>query len=210
MNLPFTTDQFLHIFEQYNLALWPAQILLNLIAVVALVLAVKRPNSDKTVGMILAFLWLWIGTVYHLIFFSSINPAAILFGILNIVQALLFTYYTLIKPKLSFAFAGDVSAIVGTIFIFYALIIYPVIGYFLGPVYPKSPTFGLPCPTTIFTFGLLLWTSVRVPKALLIIPFVWSVIGFSAALTMGIHEDIGLLVAGVIGTAMIIRRDAKR
>jgi hypothetical protein len=84
-----------------------------------------------------------------------------------------------------------------------------VLGYLFGHVYPKSPTFGLPCPTTIFTFGLLLWTKTKFPKAVLVIPFLWSLIGFSAALTMGIHEDIGLLVAGVLGTVLLLLRERK-
>ncbi|WP_414541485.1 DUF6064 family protein [Nostoc sp. CCY0012] len=28
---------------------------------------------------------------------------------------------------------------------------YPLIGYALGRIFPTSPTFGVPCPTTIFT-----------------------------------------------------------
>jgi len=84
------------------------------------------------------------------------------------------------------------------------MLIYPVLGYVLGHGYPNSPVFGVtPCPVTIFTFGLLLFAN-NVPKQILVIPLIWSVIGFSAALTMGIKEDIGLLAAGLVGTAMII------
>jgi Family of unknown function (DUF6064) len=42
---------------------------------------------------------------------------------------------------------------------------------------------------------------------LLIIPVLWSVIGTSAAFSFGIKEDFGLLVAGTIGTTMIIRHN---
>ncbi|MCU0579417.1 MAG: DUF6064 family protein, partial [Desulfobacterota bacterium] len=70
-------------------------------------------------------------------------------------------------------------------------------------------TFGVPCPTTIFTFGILLFTSGRLPKTVLAIPFIWSIIGFTAALTLGILEDIGLLVAGLFGTAAIVIWDRK-
>ena len=38
---------------------------------------------------------------------------------------------------------------------------------------------------------------------------IYPVLGFSAALTMGIHEDIGLLVAGIAVTSMAIIRDRK-
>jgi hypothetical protein len=130
-----------------------------------------------------------------------------LFAALNVVQSIVFLIFGVFKPRLSFHFQADIYGITGWLFILYALIGYPFLGYYLGHIYPKSPTFGLPCPTTIFTFGVLLWTKARIPKTVLVIPFLWSVIGFSAALTMGIREDIGLLVAGVAGTLLILTRD---
>jgi Family of unknown function (DUF6064) len=90
----------------------------------------------------------------------------------------------------------------------YAMLIYPLIGTLLGHGYPRSPSFGVaPCPTTIFTFGLLLWTNARVPKIVLIIPFLWALLGFSAALSLGVREDLGLLLAGVLSVAMLLWRD---
>ncbi|HXV44590.1 MAG TPA: DUF6064 family protein, partial [Anaerolineae bacterium] len=73
--------------------------------------------------------------------------------------------------------------------------------------YPQSPTFGLPCPTTIFTFGLLLWTDHRFPKYLLVIPVIWSLFGLSAAVQLGVLEDIMLLITGLVATTMILYRD---
>jgi hypothetical protein len=87
------------------------------------------------------------------------------------------------------------------------LLIYPVLGYFLGHVYPHSPTFGLPCPTTIFTFGLLLWADNKVPKYLLVIPLLWSLIGFLAAFQLGVLEDVMLLITGLVATTLIWYRD---
>lgn len=46
----------------------------------------------------------------------------------------------------------------------------PSLGVAIGHTYPAQPTFGLPCPTTIFTFGLLLWVRPPVPWSLLVIP----------------------------------------
>ena len=208
MNLPFTTEEFLVVFEQYNQSVWPFQVILNLLALGSLILAFKRiRHSEKIIPGILAFFWLWIGIAYHLAFFAAINPAARVFGVLNIVQGIVFLYFGVFKGRLSFRFPIDIYGITGSLLILYALILYPLIGYFLGHVYPKAPTFGLPCPTTIFTFGLLLWTARKLPKVVLVIPFVWSLIGFSAALTMGIHEDIGLLVAGIVATVLILIRE---
>jgi hypothetical protein len=86
------------------------------------------------------------------------------------------------------------------------LIIYPFLGYVFEHFYPTSPTFGLPCPTTIFKFGILMWADWKLPLTIVIIPFLWSIIGFFAALQLNVPEDTGLLVTGISGTFMITLR----
>jgi hypothetical protein len=210
VNLPFTTGQFLAVFEEYNRSVWPMQIFLNLLGILAIVLAFRKiRHADKTIACILVFLWTWIGVAYHFAFFTSINPAAHVFAVLNVLQALIFLIFGVLRSRLTFRFRRDIYGITATLFVLYALIIYPVLGLFAGHIYPRSPTFGLPCPTTIFTLGVLLWTEASVPKVVLIIPFLWSLIGFTAAVTMGMREDYGLLIAGVASLVMIIWRDRR-
>jgi Family of unknown function (DUF6064) len=203
--IPFTTEQFLQVFEKYNQAIYPFQFALILVAIATVFLAASRePFANKFISCSLGFLWLWMGIVYHLIFFTAISPPAYLFGTLFIIQGLLFLYEGVVRNRLSFRASQKFYGIFGATFIAYALVIYPLIGYALGHTFPASPTFGAPCPTTIFTFGLLLWTDKRFPLSLLIIPALWSLIGTSAALSLEIKEDFGLLVAGTIGTTMIV------
>ena len=210
MNIPFTIEQFMDVMVNYNLAVWPFQVVLNLLAVVAVIFSFKKFSySDKINSAILAFLWIWIGVAYLLSFFTSINPAAYFFGVLFIIQGFVFIYSGIFKSQLSFNFTTNSYSVVGAIFILYALLIYPIFGYYLGHIYPESPTFGLPCPTTIFTFGLLLFTDKKFQKYILIIPFVWSLIGFSAAVNLRVIEDFGLFFAGVIGFILILFRDKK-
>ncbi len=210
MSLPFTAEQFLSVFQEYNESVWPAQILLNLLGVTAIIPAFRRFTfSDRLTSGILGFLWLWVGIVYHAAFFAPMNPAAYVFAILNILQGILFLILGVFTPRLRFRFTTGAPGLLGALFILYALILYPTLGHFLGHVYPKAPSFGLPCPTTIFSFGLLLWTDPKVPRVVLIIPFLWSLIGFSAAVTLGMGEDTGLLIAGVVGSATILIRDRR-
>jgi len=207
MNLPFSLEDFLRIFVVYNQSIWPMQLVLYGLAVVAIILAVRKPPvSSRIISIILAFLWLWTGFVYHLSYFTSINKAAYVFGTLCIIQGLIFGYAGAFKSRLSFRFQPDLRGIVGGLFILYALMIYPALGYLLGHVYPASPTFGAPCPTTIFTFGLFLWTDRAFPKYVLAIPLLWSIIGFTAALSLTIREDFGLLLAGLLGTLLLFVR----
>lgn len=207
MNPPFTISQFLKVFEDYNNAVFPAQILFYLIAAAVTFFAIRKKHSAIT-GSVISFFWLWMGIVYHIAFFTSINKAAYVFGIFFIIQSLL-TLYFVIRKKLSFAFKPDLYGLTGLILIFYALIIYPVIGILAGHGYPQSPLLGLPCPTAIFTFGLFLMSDKKFPVTLLIIPFLWSVLGFTAAINFGIKEDTGLLVSGILALIMILYKNRK-
>ena len=207
MTLTFTLEQFLDVFRQYNISVWPMQVLLIVLALVATFFSIfKKSYSDKIIGSILVFLWLWMGVAYHLIYFSSINKAANVFGSLFIIQALLFFYFGIIKAKLAFQFNLNSYGATGIGLIMFALIVYPLLGCWLDHVYPSSPTFGLPCPTTIFTFGILLF-SCSTPFIVIIIPAIWSIIGFTAALSLGMKEDTGLLIAGLVSTMMIIYKN---
>jgi hypothetical protein len=210
MNLPFTVEQFLGIFEKYNRAVWPMQVLLVILAGIALLLVFKKGKyGDKIIVAILGFLWLWIGIVYQWIYFTEINKAAYAFGALFILQAFVFFYAGVVKSTMSFRFKPNGYSLIGGIFILYGLVIYPLLGYFFGHVYPRNPTFGVPCPTTIFTFGLLLMTQKFIPRYLLVIPVIWALIGSSAALSLTIREDFGLFIAGILGAVLILIRNKK-
>lgn len=210
MNFPFTVEEFLGVFKSYNLAVWPMHVIAYVLGAAAVLFVFLRPRfTNRLVAGILAFFWIWMGFVYHLMFFSEINQAAYLFGILFVAQGLLLLIFGVIIPRLNFGFKLNFAFFAGLLLVLYAMAIYPIIGSALGHGYPYSPWFGLaPCPATIFTFGLLLWTRKRVPFYLYLIPLIWSIIGFFAALKLGIGEDIGLLIAGVGGSLILIIRDA--
>jgi hypothetical protein len=207
MNIPFTATQFFEVMKSYNNSIYPLQYILCLLAALIIILSFLRSSEiNVQASLVISYLWLWMGIVYHWFFFSEINPAAYVFSIAFIVQGLLFLYAGVIRKELSFGYIRGVYGNTGAIFLVYALIIYPVLSHFLGHRYPFTPTFGLPCPTTIFTFGMLLWTSGKIPAYLLIIPVLWSLIGTSAAFNFGMKEDFGLLISSLITTILLIRR----
>jgi hypothetical protein len=203
MKMPFSTEQFLGVFKEYNTAVWPFQVVLIAIAIFSIVILIAKPHrSRRSIPSVLAFFWLWMGVVYHLLYFTEINKAAYAFAAIFILQGLLFLMYGF-TGKLSFRLQFNFYGITGSILMLYGLIVYPILGYLMGHIYPSSPIFGLPCPTTIFTLGILLCADKRVPVALLIIPVLWSAIGFMAAASLGIKEDTGLLLAGLIAAITI-------
>ena len=63
MGLPFSEEQFLRVFAEYNRAVWPLQLVFYAVAGLTLLLGVrKRPSSDRIISGALALLWLWMGS----------------------------------------------------------------------------------------------------------------------------------------------------
>lgn len=208
--IPFTTEQFLAVFAQYNLAVWPAQVLLYGVALCTVVMAVQRRfDASAAISVILAALWLWSGVGYHLIFFTKVNQAAYVFAAFFILQSFLFLYVGLFYRQLGFRFRWNVTGLFGAALILYALVIYPILNYQFDHAYPFMPTLGVPCPTTIFTFGMLTWADSRPRPSILIIPAAWSLVGFSAALSLGMIEDLGLVVAALVSSLFLSSKPAR-
>lgn len=205
MILPFTQTQFYDVFTKYNQAIWPSQFGLYLIAISCIFLIFRKGSlTGAAISAGIGLLWLWMGVVYHILFFSKINPAARYFGFIFILESLLFAWFGIWKGKLKFYKPGYLRSVTGWILILFALIIYPVIGVLTGHHYPAIPTFGLPCPTVIFTVGIMMFLRRPFPRILLVIPVLWSIIGSIAALKLEVYQDFGLTVAGIIGFLALI------
>jgi hypothetical protein len=207
MDIPFSIEQFINVFVEYNHTIYPAHLVAYMLGLDALALVFSRkPWANRIVVGILAVMWIWMGAVYHIAFFAEINRGAYFFGAGFLLHGLLLVQVT-VRDDLQFGWAGGAYSLTGLGLVVYAMLIYPLLGMALGHGWPRSPMFGVaPCPTTIFTFGLLLLTTNPVPIRLLVVPFLWSMIGFMAALRLTIYEDVGLLV-GLVAAAMILVRD---
>jgi uncharacterized protein DUF6064 len=198
MSLPFDAGQFFRVFARYNEAVWPAQIALVLAALAILaLLALRRDWADRAICALLALLWAWMAIVYHFGFFAAINPAALLFGMVFLVGAAAFFWSGALRGWVRFSARAATSRAVGYLLIAYALLGYPLASFALGHRYPATPTFGLPCPTTIFTLGVLAFQRAPCRIEVLIVPLAWALIASHAAWLLGVYEDFGLLLAGV-------------
>jgi hypothetical protein len=205
MKLPFSLDQFFEVFAQYNEGVWPMQVVLNALALVVIALLFRdRPSGNRVIAAMLSFLWAWTAIAYHFTFFTDINSAAWLFGAAFLFGALWFGWVGVIRSRLRFLLRGGIRGWIGGLLILYALVIYPLIGYLLGHRYPAVPTFGLPCPTTIFTIGVLFFAAAPLPRSVFAVPVLWSAVGSMAAFQLGVLQDLGLLAAGLCGIAAAI------
>jgi hypothetical protein len=203
MQLPFSRDAFLAVFRAYNAAIGIAPFALVFLAVALIVLAhTKVTWRHRAITTGLGAFWVWSGVVYHWGFFARINPAARLFGAVFLVQGIILLTYALREP-LRFAPRAWGT---GWVLIVYALIVYPLLGYASGHGYPGGPSFGAPCPVTIFFLGMMLWTQDRPPVSVIAIPVVWACVGTSAAMQLGMREDLGLTAAAALVVIDAIRR----
>ena len=202
----FTVEQFLNVFEKYNEAIWPMQIVAYALGIALVVLALLRwKRASVVIFGVLAVMWAGMAVGYMWMYFADINKAAYLFGVIFFAQAVLLALAAVRERGAFYGGRRDARTWIGLGLIAYAMIVYPLLGMALGHGYPRAPMFGLvPCPTTIFTFGMLLLAA-RPKRLLLWLPLLWSAIGFFAAIKFGIREDIGLLLAGIVTTIIIVR-----
>jgi hypothetical protein len=210
MKLPFTPEQFFGVFRAYNETVWPAQVALLALAVGALLLvAFPRRWSGRGVSAILAFLWAWLGLAYHFAFFATINPLAYAFAAVSVLGSLVFVWQGVVQGKLEFRLVPDARGVLGVVMVVFAIVVYPAWSVYAGHGYPAMPTFGLPCPTTLFTMGVLAFLVVPYPRAVFAVPVLWCLVGVQAAFLLGVWQDLGLLVAAAVGIVLIARPGQK-
>jgi hypothetical protein len=202
MKMPFTTEQFLELFRMYNLAVWPAQLIFYLVAFTAVFLAIKRFSfSGRVISILLALFWMWMAAAYHFAYFAVINKIAIVFGLFFIAQALIFISRGAIDKRISFAYVNGTRGLIGLALILFSLVIYPFMSNAAGHNYPYTPTFGLPCPTVLFTLGMLLLSDAG--PGFFVIPLLWSLLSGFAAWRLGMTEDVSLVIAALITVTML-------
>ncbi len=209
--IPFSPEVFFALFEEYNLAIWPAQIVAYVLGLLVLGL-VFRPSvsGNRFIGAILAIFWLGNGIAYHWLYFMPINFAAPLFAVLFVIEALILWWRFIIRGDLTFRFHRDIAGAAGVTLMIFAMVIYPLLGMASGHNWPQAAMFGVaPSPMVIFTFGVLLLATPRVPIVPIVIPVMWALISGSAAWFLDIPEDVSLPLAGVVAVFVLVRKNRR-
>jgi hypothetical protein len=196
MSLPFTADAFFEVFARYNEALWPVVVGLWLAAAAALVTVIVAPGarSNRMVTTVLVALWVWGGVVYHAMYFTSINPAAWGFAALFVVEAGLIARYGLVRRQLAFGAAGTRRWAVGVTLAIYALA-YPALNLLAEHTYRRHQLRRALSSGDLHRRSLM---TLRRPESPSSLPLLWSLIGGSAALLLGMMTDYALLACAVL------------
>jgi hypothetical protein len=204
--LPFSRDAFLDVFAAYNTALWPFALLLWAATLAAFVACVERRDAGVWTFGLLAVHWAWSALAYHAAWFTRINPAAWVFAALFLGEAGALLWYAVVHQRLRFVpDSSPARSRVGFALVAYGLL-YPLIAVATGHSYPRVPTFGVPCPTTIVTIGFLMLVP-KPPAAVIVVPMMWTAIGGSAAWLLGMTADLALFAAGV---ALLVHVSSRR
>jgi len=191
--LPFTEREFFDVFGRYNAAAWPVVAGLWIVTLVYAARLVTTGASSIALSVLTAFHWAWSGVVYHAIFFATINRAAFLFAAMFVLEAVAIGWLGVVQRDLTFRWQRRAKETVGMLFVA-ASLMYPALVLATGHHAPRAPLFAVPCPTTLFTTGLLLLAR-RTALSVTIVPMLWALVGGTAAIALDVLPDLLLWVA---------------
>jgi hypothetical protein len=161
----------------YNEATSLVQAALVIAAVVLTCRVFAKPGAKTDVLMkaFLAFAFAWSGVVFFLI--VARNPISTFTGVpLFIVMAVLFAVDIFTK-KTQFRLPDAKWKKGLTIFWVLLAFLYPLIGWALGHVYPKTCTPMMPRPLTVFALALVAAAMPHVDRKVYVFLLPWALMG---------------------------------
>jgi uncharacterized protein DUF6064 len=210
--LLFSPRTYYRLFEIYNAAIWPAQIVALCLGLAVWALLRRATAAHgRGIAAILAGCWLWVAIAFHAHRYATINPAAVYFAAAFGLEAALLIWIGIVRGRLSFKRPAEPASRAGFWIFLFALAIEPIIGPLLHRGWRQVEIFGVaPDPTAVATLGLLLLASGRGRWALFIVPAIWCAIT-SATLFAMKAPDAGIPpLAAVLAVALAIRQNLAR
>ena len=183
--LLFSPRTYYRLFELYNAAIWPLQIVGFALGAAILGLLLRDVVwRGLAIAAVLAVCWLWVAWAYLLERYDTINLAASYFAVGFALEALLLVWVGFIRDRLRFRPGLYLAGKAGICIFLFALAVHPLIGPFTGRPWLQSELFGVaPDPTAIATLGVLVAAS-RPHLELLVIPLIWCAISGATLWTM--------------------------
>lgn len=208
--LMFSPDTYYRLFELYNAAVWPAQVLALAAGVgIAALLIRPTPWAGRAVAVLLAAAWGFVAFAYFHERYASINLAAPYYAWAFAGQSgLLSIYAGLDRLRIETPARGIRRLGLGLVVL--AVLVQPLAAPFTGRPWSGAELFGLaPDPTVAATLGVLLALA-RVPWLLLVIPLLWCAVTGATLATMGSAEAPLMPALGVLTVALALYRRATR
>ncbi len=155
--LMFSAKTYYRMFELYNQAIWPAQ-LLALIAGLATLFCVARGGvpAGRPAAALLAACWLWVGWAFHWQRYAAINSAGTYFAIAFALQALLLLWFGSVRVRFALTHVRGAIRRPALGVVAFAFVGYPMLVAIGGRSWKQMELFGVaPDPTALATLGLL-------------------------------------------------------
>jgi hypothetical protein len=188
--LLFSPRTYYRMFELYHQEIWPAQLVALTLALAILVL-MRRDDEwrGRVIAGLLAACWLWVAVMFHVRRYATINWAARYFAVLFVAQAALLVWNGVVRRRLTFRRQSEASALLVPGLLLIAIAIPPLVGRVTGRTWSQVELVGLtPDATAIATLGILLVSSPRAPRTLMVVPLCWCVIGGATSWALGSAE----------------------
>ena len=172
--VPYSKEVLDSVVYEYQEFFFPIQFIFIFLALLVVYLIWKSENkNNKTIVSILAIFWIWIGAIYEMKYYISINWFGLYIGSFFILQGLLLLWFGLIKKEVVFI-RNNYSLLAVLILV----LCYPALQIISGMHYFESSIIAmLPDITVLFFLILFFVNTQKRIWSLFIIPLVWM--GFS-------------------------------
>jgi len=176
--LLFSPRTYYRLFELYNAAIWPAQIVAFLLGLTILALAVRtQAGLGRWISGALAACWLFVAIAFHALRYATINWGAAYFAWLFGLEAALLVWTGVVRGRLRFERPRGVAGGVGLGLFLYAVMVEPIVGALLGRAWRAAEIFGVaPDPTAVATLGIVLIGGRGGRWMLMIAPVIWCAV----------------------------------
>ena len=216
--LLFSPEVYFRSLILYNAKLWPAQIIALIAGLCLLWICIKGPRGGVyLISGILALAWASCGVLFHLQHFHDINWLATIYGWMFVLEGFLIILWCLCLPEKFEIFTKTIDHswakwfVFGNLLSLIAVCAFPFITLLDGQALKGGQLFALfPAPTILATLGVAFCLR-KIPLILLLIPFIYTIIGFLTADMLGsIMSYIYLMIMGILVLYVIIRIKSKR
>jgi hypothetical protein len=198
----FSVHSYYRLFELYNRAIWPAQIVaLALGIAILLLLRRAEPWRGRVIAVLFTACWLWVAVVFHAHRYATLTWSARYFAWGFGVEAALLLW-TALRGRLIFE-----RRLAGSMIFLAALVVPPLIGPLLGRSWSQVEIFGVaPDPTAIATLGIVLLIAGRVRWELMVLPLLWCAVSGATLLSMHAPDAAIPIAAAVLGLSMAVSK----
>ena len=204
--LLFSPQTYYRLFELYNAAIWPAQIVAFALGLAIWALLHRGgARRGRLIAAVLAGCWLWVAIAFHLNRYATINWVAAYFASGFGLQSALLIWAGVIRGRLQFQPGRDAIARGGFWIFLFALLVQPLISPLLGRGWLQIEIFGIaPDPTAVATLGILSLAAGRVRWELIAVPALWCAISGAMLWAMEAPDAWVTPLAGALVVFLVV------